>query len=327
MVDFGRLNHIKHVIERDFDTRSRRVVDSEAICVTRYLGKMKAILELPVAAWDCPATVAGEIDTERKKQMTWNQGNGNGQGSGYGPDDVYGRLNNARDVGTVRFPFLEDAGRFALCTLDEFQSQSDGPCARALFEVLESKGGKHPVGSHVVKVWKLVKPPAKPGMTTEGEWFADFCRKLKGAPPGYPIGNDIRVLMKERPEQQLARGTVIETTTSLREYTKRDGTKAVWTNIYWITVPQTPQDIASMRQRLEQKGIPGTGGGSPATPTQPQMPQQPQYATPQYAQPQYAPPQAQPPQQPQYAPQLPQQYVPPQGNGNGNNGTGGNGSW
>lgn len=190
----------------------------------------------------------------------WNQNNGNGNGYGYGQaDDVYGRLNHTREIGGARFPFLEGSGTYALCTLEEFQHSSDGPSARALFEVLTSKDGKHAVGSYVVKIWKLVKPPFKPGMETDADRFADFCRKLKGAPAGHPIGNDIRVLMKERMNEQLARGTVIEGVAVPNQ-------KGTWINIYWNNVAQTPQDIAQMRQRLEQKGIPDTRSG----PQQPQ---------------------------------------------------------
>ncbi len=236
--------------------------------------------------------------------MTWNNGQNNG-----GQDDVYGRLNNTKEVGKPRFPFLEDSGKFALCSLEEFQHSTDGPSARALLEVLESKTGKHPVGSHVVKIWKLVKPPKFQGQASEADMFADFCRKLKGAPAGHPIGNDIRVLMKERPQDQLARGTVIEAVAVLNQ-------KKTWTNIYWNNVQQSPQDIAAMRARLEQKGIPNTSEGAPAQ---------------QYMQPQYPSPQSHsvgfPVPQPQGVP--PGGFlanVPPQNNG-GNNGNGGNGSW
>jgi hypothetical protein len=230
-------------------------------------------------------------------------------------DDVYGRLNNTRDVGQARFPFLEDGGRLALATLEEFQHTTHGPSARALLKVLQSTSGKHPVGSFVVKIWKLVKPPFKPGMTTEADEFADFCRKLKNAPMGHPIGNDIRVLMKERPTEQLARGTVIDATGSTKEYTKRDGTKAMWTNIYWLAVQQSPQDIAAMRQRLELEGIPSTSG-APA-------PVQPQYTAP--VQPTYSAPQATAaaPQQGGFLSQIPP--GPQGGNQGGNNG--GGGSW
>lgn len=187
----------------------------------------------------------------------WNQGNGNGS------DDVYGRLNNAKEVGSARFPFLEGSGRYALCTLEEFQHSTDGPCARALFEVLECKDGKHANGSYVVKLWKLVKPAKFQGQATDADMFADFCRKLKGAPVspvGYPIGNDIRVLMKERAAEQLARGTVIEAVAVPNQ-------KKTWINIYWNAVPQTPEQIVQMRQRLEQRGIPDTGRG-PTAPVQ-----------------------------------------------------------
>lgn len=244
--------------------------------------------------------------------MTWNNGQNNG--GGYGQDDVYGRLNNTKDVGKPRFPFVEDSGKLALYTLEEFQHSTDGPSARALFEVLESKTGKHPVGSHVVKIWKLVKPAKFQGQATDADMFADFCRKLKGAPAGHPIGNDIRVLMKERPADQLARGTVIEAVAVMNQ-------KKTWTNIFWNNVQQTPQDIAAMRARLEQKGIPTTDFNAPAQ-------QQPQYQ--QYAQ-QQALPQVGPQPQPHNAGGPPPggflANVPPQNNGGNQGGNGGSGSW
>lgn len=201
----------------------------------------------------------------------WNQGNGNGQGNGYGnqgygqQEDVYGRLNNTKELGGARFPFLEGSGRYALCTLEEFTTYQDGPAIRAMFEVLDSKDGKHPVGSYVMKIWKICKPAMFPGGLTNADEFADFCRKLKGAPQGYPIGNDIRVLVKERVHDQLARGTVIDAVAVLKPAKpKRDGSGMTkpWTAIYFNAVQQTPAEIAARRAQLEQKGIPDTTGGS-----------------------------------------------------------------
>lgn len=262
----------------------------------------------------------------------WNQGN-NGNGYGQQPQygqpqqqqyqqqpqqwqggyeqDVYGRLNNTKEIGGARFPFLEATGKYALCTLEEFMHSNDGPSARALFETLECPSGRHAIGSYVVKIWKLVKPPYKPGMTTDGDLFADFCRKLKGAPAGYPIGNDIRVLMKERPNEQLARGTVIEAVAVPNK-------KQTWINIYWNAIQQTPQDIAQMRVRCEQKGIPDTrgpqqGGQFQGAPHPSQMQQQ--YPAQMQQAPQQQPPQGYQMQQGQW--QLPpgaqpQQYAPQQ---------------
>jgi hypothetical protein len=247
---------------------------------------------------------------------------------GNGNDDVYNRLNNTREIGGARFPFIEDGRhKLALCTLEEFQHSSDGPCARALFEVLESN--KHAVGTYVVKIWKLVKPPKFNTQPSDADKFADFCRKLKGAPVGHPIGNDIRVLMKERPRDQLARGTVIEANGVPNK-------KGNWVEIYWNAVPQAPTDIATMRQRLEQKGIPDTGAGpaqQPQAPAYGQAPQQGYQMGPQ----QYGQPQA-PAQYPQQPPQgygqAPAPQGPPPGGflgnlppNNGGNGQGGNGSW
>lgn len=295
----------------------------------------------------------------------WNNNGNNGQGNGYGQQqqyggygqqDVYGRLDSTRSPGGARFPFIEDGRhKLALCTLEEFQHASDGPSARALFEVLESS--KHAPGSYVVKIWKLVKPPKfqNANSLSDGELFTDFCRKLKGAPDGYVMSNDIRVLMKDRAGEQLARGTVIECVGVLNK-------KGNWTNIYWNAVQQTPADIAAVRQRLEQKGIPDTsarpapGGGQfqgaphpaqnpQAYPAQQQgygVPQQPQYGGHQQQPMPAGAPQGQlggvPPQQPapapqgwgQPAPQQPATFSPqgaPQGWGQNNGNNGGQGTW
>lgn len=252
----------------------------------------------------------------------WNNGNGNGYGQqqGYGGDDVYGRMNNAREQGGARFPFIE-AGRHKLVmvTLEKFQHRQDGPCARAIFEVLEST--KHPVGSLVVKIYKLVKQPKFDSQASDAELLAQMCMALKGAPKGHPIGNDIRVLLEERPQEQLARGTVVECVGVPNQ-------KGTWVNLWWTTVQQTPADIVQQRQRLEQKGIPSTGGqqqGQQAAPNGYGQPMQQGYGQPQYAPPQqpmapqgYGQPQMQqqyaPPPQPQYQQQpAPQPQQPPQG--------------
>ena len=327
MADFYRLNHIKHVIECDYDVRRDREVRSEAICVMRYRGVMARILELPVAAWDCPATAAGEIDTERKTKM-WNQNNGNGQGNGpqnpgyggqpqqaqvqgYGQQDVYERLNNSRDVGGARFPYIE-AGihKLALVVLEEFGNANE-PKVRAVFKTLESRS--QPVGNFCVKIFSLTKPSKFPNQPTEADEFADFCRKLKGAPVGTAIGASIRTLMKDRVSDQLARGTVIEANGVINK-------KGTYVRVYWNNVPQSPQDIAFLRQRLESEGVPSTSEG----------PGQMQGGYQQSAQSQYGQGQAQ-----QIAPPVQQpapQGAPPGGflanvpTTNGGNGQGG-GSW
>lgn len=280
--------------------------------------------------------------------MSWNNGNGQGNGygqqgygqqqapqyqGGYGGGDVYDRLNNTKPVGGARFPFIEDGRhKLALVTLEEFTHSSDGPSARALWLVLESN--KHAPGSYVVKIYKLVRPPKFPNGKTDADEFADLCRKLKGAPEGYPIGPDIRVLMKERVREQLARGTVIECTGIPNK-------NRTWTNLYWNAVQQTPADIAAMRAKIEQQGVPTTGNDAPQMPQQNQYqgaphPAQMQQQYPAQTQGQYAPPQQQYQQQPMQSP-VPQQQapvaapqqggflaqLPPQGNPQGGGNTGG----
>lgn len=260
----------------------------------------------------------------------WNQNNGNGQGNGYPQQpqygqppmnvggsgmgayvggDTYDRLNNARDVGDARFPFIEDGQhRFALVSLEEQQTK-DGPRARAILKTISSTNPRHAPGSFVTKMWYLTKPARFPNALTEGEEFVDFVRKLKGAPAGSPMGADMRLLMKERPLDQLARGTVIDVNGVMNK-------KGNYVKVYWSAVQQAPSDIAAMRQQIEAAGLPATNGGAQPAAAPPQYGQQ--YAQ-QQAQ-QYAPPQAQQVQQmqyaqqaapPQYTQQQAQQYAPP----------------
>ncbi len=67
-MNYNRRNHIVQIIELDFDARTGDEVMSEATCVRGYAGVMAQILDLPVAAWDCPTSASGEIDTERNRR-------------------------------------------------------------------------------------------------------------------------------------------------------------------------------------------------------------------------------------------------------------------
>ncbi len=197
---------------------------------------------------------------KEEKDMSW--GNNNGNGQGYGGEDVYGRLDQTRPVGGARFPYIEDGKhRLAVVTLEEYNSRKSGPSVRALFEVEES--ARHKAGTYVTKMWAVTKPPAFPNGITGADEFADFCRKLKGAPEGHPIGADIRRLIKERGAEQLARGMVIDVF-------GLTNAKGNWVNLTWTNVPQTQDQIAAKRARIELKGVPATGD-SPAP--QPQMQQ------------------------------------------------------
>lgn len=269
--------------------------------------------------------------TERSQVMSWQ--NGYGQQN---TDAVYGGLDNAKELGGARFPFF-DAGRHkvAVVLLEEYQSK-DGPAVRLIGEILESTS--HKVGDLHTKIWKITQPPKFPNGTTPADEFADFCRKLKGAPKGVAIGESIRVLMKDRAKEQLARGMVI----GLTGVTNKKGN---WTNLYWENIPQTPQEIAQHRQRIEASGLAQTAAAG----TQ-QAPAQPQYQQQFMQQPQQAP--AQPQQGQWQQPPMPPQYAQPQGqvvhqantgiaapvqggflsqlpptNGQGNGNTGGGSSW
>ena len=259
----------------------------------------------------------------------WNGNNGNGQGNGYGqqpqgvqqgytpqggygqPQDAYARMDNAREVGGARFPYIA-AGthKLALVSLEEFNPQAAK--VRALFKTIDSRTQQ--VGGFCVKIWSLTKPPKFKDGTTEADEFADFMLKLKGAPRGFPISQSIRTLLKERPLEQLARGTVIECTGVAGKPSQTPG-KEPYVRVYWNTVANDAASIVAMRQRLEQEGVPNTNDNA----QQGQQQMQQQYAPQQMQQP--VPPQAQSqygqqPQMQQYAPQpMQQQAQPPQQGG------------
>ena len=255
----------------------------------------------------------------------WNQ-NGNGQGNGNGypqqqnANDVYGRLDNAKQL-TNRDPYV-DAGThtLAVITLEEFQHET-GAAVRGTFLVLDSTSMKP--GTKCAEVWMLQKPAPKVGMTTDSDRFADFCCRLKGAPQGYPIGADIRTLIRDRAAEQLARGQVIRCV-GIVKTSKQTGKSYTVKN--WSTIEQGPPQIAEMRAKIENTpGLveaPRQGFQQNAPQGYPQQNAQNGYPNAQNGQ--------MPPQQNQQwqQPQAPQGVppggflanVPPQGNQGGNNG-------
>ena len=292
----------------------------------------------------------------------WNNGNGNGNNNGnwnnqgqgqpqygqqaqYGQsaDSVYDTMKAQTLTHQQRDPFIGEGQHvLAVISIEEFFSQNAGPCVRASFEVLESK--THPVGSTVGAMWAMLKPAPKPGMTRDQDRFVDFITRLKGAPAGYPIGQDIRTLLKDRPTEQLARGTVIHAQ-GTKKTSKTTGKDYVL--VAWNHAEQTQESVAQMRQKLDAKypagpqrntqggqfqGAPHPaqqntqGGYAPQGPQQPQGQQfPPQGYGPQAGAPQIVPNAQGWGQQPAQGPP-PGGYlanVPPQNNGgNGNQGGG-----
>ncbi len=318
MVDFARLNKVRRAIETDYDSWLGEEKPSAAR-TDKFLPAMIAILRMPVSPWNDPGCVSGEIDTERKTKMSY----GNGYQGGYA-EDHYGRMDNAKEIGE-RDPFI-DEGPHRLCVLSivEYMHQQKGPTVRITFEVLASQ--KHAVGSRVCKLYFLTKPSKFASQTTDSDRFADFVKKLKGITnPNHPVGKDCRTLLKERVNEQLARGMVID---AMGVNTSKNPQKP-WVEVYWTSVEQTPETIGAHRRRVE--GTPGLlpAAFAPAQQTQYAQQNQQQYAPPppqqgyqnQYQQ-QPMPP-AQPPAQPPAAPQggfLSQVpgFAPPTGNNGGN---------
>lgn len=254
---FKRLNQIKRAIEHDFDPYTHEEKKSEAFFPLRWDSIALAILKLPVQPWNDPGSVSGEIDTERKSKMSWNNGNQNGNGQGYGQgfggqpqEDVYDRLNRTKPVET-RDPFIGlGPHRLMVLSIEPFMHQTHGPSARATFKVLQST--VHPVGSRVVKLWNLVKPSKFPTQANDGDRFADFVRKVKGAPDNYAVGPDCRALLQDRVADQLARGSVID---AMGANTAKPDKKP-WTEVSWSPVPQTPDQIRQNRAQLDAESAP-----------------------------------------------------------------------
>ena len=186
--------------------------------------------------------------------------NGNGYGNGYGQgpqgyniqEDYYARGNATKvGAGVDRDPFIEDGThRLALMELFEYNGGEKGPIVKGRFLVLQS--AVHPVGSVVCKLWFLTKPAKFQNGTTDADRFADFALKLKGVDPqknpGYPIGNDIRTLLKVRAAEQPARGTVID----CKGVKNKKGT---WIEIYWNHVEQSPEQVVQMRQQIDSNPL------------------------------------------------------------------------
>lgn len=296
----------------------------------------------------------------------WNGNNGNGYGQqppqGYGQqqpqggyggyqDDVYGRMNNSREV-TQRDPFVGGGThRLVVLELQKWDDREKGPSVRVTFEYISSTNPSIQVGTRCCKIWRLAKRPKFESQISDSEHFADFVRKAMNAPVGAPIGQQIRNLCEPQrnggnTEANAMRGTLIECNGV-------ENDKKNYVNLYFSSVAQGPQDIAAKRAQLDSRlgGAPapqgdprqnvmpsnfGQSGGVPASsqgyvpqgaPVQPQQGQPQQYA---YAQSGYQatlPPQQQPfpqgpagapaPQQGGFLAQIPGWQGGGQGNGNG----------
>lgn len=257
------------------------------------------------------------------------------------PEDIYYRIDNTKPVKSGMYdPYFDEGDHECdVIAIEPFAHPDHGPSVRATFLVIASNTLR--AGERRAQTWNLVKAPNFPGGETDADRFADFVRKLKGAPMSHPIGQDIRVVMKSRNEggrleDQVARGMRIKCVAR----NKAKAGKKPFVMPSWMTVEQTPQDIQTRRAAIEANpaamSLPGTSGGAQAGGYQPtpQTAVQPQYAPPTYQagfnqQPMAPAPAAQP------APQQQGGFLanlPPMGPGagspnGGNNGGGFGGSW
>ena len=164
-------------------------------------------------------------------------------------DDIYSRLNNTKPVEN-RDPFFAEGETVAMVlSLEPFNHQTHGPSARATFEVISSQ--VHPVGSRVCKMWFLVKPSKFASQATDADRFADFVRKIKGAPEGYQVGGDCAALLRDRVAEQLTRGMVIK---GFGVNTSKNPAKP-FVDVRWTSVPQTQDEIRARRAKIESAPV------------------------------------------------------------------------
>lgn len=186
-------------------------------------------------------------------------------------DDFYDRMDHTKPVvRNDREPFI-GAGkrRLAVLSLVQYQHKDHGPTVRATFVVLVSDNPEQPVGSTVGKLWFVTKQPDKGWKTSDADRFAEFIRRIKGAPDDYKVGRDIATLLRDRAKEQLMRGMVID---AFGKNVSKNAAKP-YIDVEWFPVKQTPEEIRDMRAKLDSM--------ERAAPAQTAPQQQPEQAPPQ----------------------------------------------
>ena len=165
-------------------------------------------------------------------------------------EDVYGRLDNTKEVNT-RAPFIaEGKSRLMVLNLEPFTHTTHGPSVRCTFEVIQAE--RMAPGTRCCKLWNLTKPSKFVSQTNDADRFADFVKKLKGSPVGHPVGRDCAALLRDRVVEQLARGMVIE---AYGVNTSKKSDKP-YVDVNWTTMPQTADEIRARRQALDAQAQP-----------------------------------------------------------------------
>lgn len=204
-------------------------------------------------------------------------------------DAALDRLNGTREQ-AERDPFIGEGEHVLLVlNMQPFNHSTHGPSVRLSCEVVQS--ACHTVGTRVTKLWNITKPSKFPNQETDADRFTNFVRQLIGGTPGQPVGGTCRALIKDRVNDQLARGMLIHA----RGVNTSKKADKPWVEVYWKHFPQTQDEIKARRATVEAKL---------AAAPQPQAQPQQQYQQPQAApgvMPGYATP------QPQYQ-QMPPQY-------------------
>jgi hypothetical protein len=172
---------------------------------------------------------------------------------------IMDRLNETRPVKRTNYNDFIPAGRHDLVvvSIEPYQNQEQQYCARATFVVENSDSV--PQGTLLDAVWNMDRPPHKPGMTRDKDRFAAFLNALQGVEPSQTSHQGLAraALLTQAEGGQLevqpCRGARIKA--AGRNHITKDGPNKgkPFAVVDFDHVPQKQEDVAAMRQALDQR--------------------------------------------------------------------------
>jgi hypothetical protein len=144
-------------------------------------------------------------------------------------------------------------------SIEPYQNQEQHFCVRATFLVEGSDNPQVAQGSQLDAIWDTDKPAAFPGGTRDKDRFAAFLNALQGVEPSPTSHHGLaRACLKPRAEGgqlevQPCRGARIKAVG--RTVTIKNGKNAgkPFAVVDFDHVPQKQEDVAAMRQALDQR--------------------------------------------------------------------------
>lgn len=180
---------------------------------------------------------------------------------GYG--DILDRLNDTRPVkSTSGNPFIKEPGNHDLivCSIEPSQDAEQNFCVRATLLVEGSDNPALSPGSLRDAYWNLDKPPAFVGGERDKDRFAEFLNRLQGVETTPTSHHALaRACLKPRAEGgqlevQPCRGARIKANAYIKNPGPRSApTTKPFTIVTFQHVPQKQEDVAAMRQALDQR--------------------------------------------------------------------------